>query len=78
MKTIATIFFIFFIGMSAQAQNNTNDVKVATAEMGIVTETTYELNMENTAEVARLYKFKNARVKKELSFSTKRNASKMA
>ncbi len=78
MKTIATIFFIFFIGMSAQAQNNTNDVKVETIEMGIVTETTYELNLENTTEVARLYKFKNARVKKELSFSTKRNASKMA
>jgi len=78
MKTIATIFFIFFIGMSAQAQNNTTDMKVKTVELGIVTETTTKLNLENTTEVARLYKFKNARVKKELSFSTKRNASKMA
>ena len=78
MKTIATIFFIFFIGTTAQAQNNTTDVKVETVEMSIVTGTAYELNLETTTEVARLYKFKNARVKKELSFYTKRNAAKMA
>jgi pyruvate/2-oxoglutarate dehydrogenase complex dihydrolipoamide acyltransferase (E2) component len=78
MKTIATIFFIFFIGMSAQAQNNTTDVNVETIEMTIVTETVKELNLETKTEVARLYKFKNARVTKALSFSTKRNAAKMA
>jgi hypothetical protein len=78
MKTIASIFFIFFIGMSAQAQNNTTDIKVETIEMGIVTETTTELNFENTTEVARLYKFKNARITKALSFTTIRNKAKMA
>ncbi|PIB27699.1 hypothetical protein BFP77_11255 [Maribacter sp. 4U21] len=78
MKTIATIFFIFFIGMTAQAQNNTSDVKVETVEMTIVTETAYELNLETKTEVARLYKHKNARVKKALSFTTKRNKAKMA
>ena len=78
MKTIATIFFIFFIGTAAQAQNNTNDVKVETIEMGIVTETVNELKVETNTEVARLYKFKNARVTKALSFTTKRNAAKMA
>ena len=78
MKTIATIFFIFFIGMSAQAQNNTTDVNVETIEMTIVTETVKELNLETKTEVARLYKFKNARVTKALSFTTKRNAAKMA
>ena len=78
MKTIATIFFIFFIGTAAQAQNNTNDVKVETIEMGIVTETVKELKVETNTEVARLYKFKNARVIKALSFTTKRNAAKMA
>ena len=78
MKTIATIFFIFFIGTAAQAQNNTTDVKVETIEMTIVTETVKELNLETKTEVARLYKFKNARVKKALSFTTKRNAAKMA
>ena len=78
MKTIATIFFIFFIGTAAQAQNNTTDVKVETVEMTIVTETAYELNLETKTEVARLYKFKNARVIKALSFTTKRNKAKMA
>ncbi len=78
MKTIATIFFIFFIGTAAQAQDNTNDVKVETVEMSIVTETAYELKLEKKTEVARLYKFKNSRIKKELSFYTKRNATKMA
>jgi hypothetical protein len=78
MKTIASIFFIFFIGMSTQAQNNTTDIKVETIEMGIVTETTTELNFENTTEVARLYKFKNARITKALSFTTIRNKAKMA
>jgi hypothetical protein len=78
MKTLATIFFIFFIVISAQAQNNANDVKVNTVEMGIVTETVKELNLDTKTEVARLYKFKNARVKRALSFTTKRNAAKMA
>jgi len=78
MKTIATIFFIFFIGTAAQAQNNTTDVKVETIEMTIVTETVKEINLETKTEVARLYKFKNARVTKALSFTTKRNKAKMA
>ncbi len=46
MKTIATIFFIFFIGTAAQAQNNTTDNKVETIEMTTVTETVKELNLE--------------------------------
>ena len=82
MKTIATIFFIFFIGTAAQAQDNTTDVNSKTSEetieMGIVTETAEELNLETKTEVARLYKFKNARVTKALSFTTKRNKAKMA
>ncbi|MFD0798264.1 hypothetical protein ACFQZJ_12400 [Maribacter chungangensis] len=78
MKTIATIFFIFFIGTAAQAQNNTTDVKVVTIETSIVTETAKELKMETKNEVVRLYKFKNARIKKALSFTTKRNKAKMA
>ncbi len=78
MKTIATIFFIFFIGTAANAQNNTNDVEVTTFETVIVTETVKELNLETKKEVARLYKFKNARIKKALSFTTKRNKAKLA
>ena len=78
MKTLATIFFIIFIGTAAQAQNNTTDVKVETVEMTIATETTYELNVATKTEVARLYRLKNARVTKALSFTTKRSKAKMA
>jgi len=45
--------------------------------MTIVTETTYELNLETKTEVARLYKSKNSK-KKELNFITKANKPKMA
>ncbi|MBT8298055.1 MAG: hypothetical protein KJO52_06945 [Maribacter sp.] len=72
MKTILTLIFVLTIGAAAQAQDAKVDVKVETIEMSIVTTTTNE----NT--VARLYKFKNSRVKKALSFTTKRNKSKLA
>ena len=78
MKTIATIIFIIFLGITAQAQTATADVKVETIETTIVTETTYELNLEANTEVARLYKFKNSLIKKELNFITKANKPKMA
>ncbi len=80
MKTIATLIFVLFIGMAAQAQNTTQEVKVETIEMNIVTEVTVakKVTMEKTTEVARLYKRKNSLVKKELSFTTKRNNAKMA
>jgi len=78
MKTIITIIFIIFLSFTAQAQNATNDVKVETIEMTIVSETSYELNLETKTEVARLYKFKNSKIKKELNFITKANKAKMA
>ncbi len=79
MKTIATLIFVLFIGVAAQAQNASKEVKVATVEMGIVTATDYqEVKLETKTQVARLYKRANATVKKELSFMTKRNAAKMA
>ena len=78
MKTIITIIFIIFLSFTAQAQNNTDNVKVETIEMTIVTETTYELNLETETEVARLYKFKNSRIKRDLNFITKANKTKMA
>lgn len=78
MKTIATLFFVLFIGVAAQAQNTTQEVKVEVIEMNIVTEVTFvNVATENT-EVARLYKYKNSRIKKALSFTTKRNKAKMA
>ncbi|PKA97002.1 hypothetical protein B0O79_0650 [Flavobacteriaceae bacterium MAR_2009_75] len=79
MKTIATLIFVLFIGFAAQAQKATEDVKVEPVEMSITTEITVEeTTLENKAEVARLYKRENYRVKKALSFTTKRNRAKMA
>tara|TARA_R110002094_G_scaffold42497_1_gene54766 strand:+ start:160 stop:396 length:237 start_codon:yes stop_codon:yes gene_type:complete len=78
MKTIATIIFIIFLGITAQAQTTGNEVKVETVEMTIATETTYELNLEAKTEVARLYKSKDSKIKKELNFITKANKPKMA
>ncbi|MGB7394565.1 MAG: hypothetical protein WA913_09245 [Pricia sp.] len=79
MKTIATLIFVLFIGVSAQAQTATENVKVDVIEMNIVTETSFDdIVLENTTEVARLYKRTHTRVKKELTFTTKANRAKMA
>jgi len=79
MKTIATLIFVLFIGVAAQAQTATEEAKATTVEMTIVTETTVEeVTLESATEVARLYKRDNARVNKALSFTTKRNKAKMA
>lgn len=83
MKTIITLIFVLFISVAAQAQNNTKEVKVETIEMNLVTlisieEVSFEaFRIENETEVARLYKFKNSRIKKALTFTTKRNKAKM-
>ncbi len=79
MKTLITLIFVLFIGITAQAQNNTAEVKVEVIEMSIVTETVEEETKEvKETQVARLYKRKNSRVKKALTFSTKRTRAKLA
>lgn len=78
MKTILTITFVLFIGMVAQAQNAEIKTKVVSVEMTNAASTSKEVKIETKNEVARLYKFKNSRVKKALEFTTKRNKAKMA
>ena len=73
MKAIVTIIFIFFIGITAQAQDKTPELKVETVKTEIVT----DIKVEDNA-VARLYRRSNSRVKKALNFTTKRNKAKMA
>ena len=78
MKAIITLLFVITVGVTAQAQ----EVKVApvlkmeTKEVK-ATVVTEEAAKKET-EVARLYKFKNSKIKKALSFSTKRSKSKIA
>ncbi|MCM4173764.1 hypothetical protein DHD32_20015 [Arenibacter sp. TNZ] len=78
MKTLLTLIFVLFIGVAAQANNVEQEVKVETVTMSIVTSTANEVAVKNENKVARLYMFKNSRVKKELSFSTKLNKAKLA
>ncbi|MEQ8220121.1 MAG: hypothetical protein RH981_17930 [Arenibacter sp.] len=79
MKTILTLIFVLFIGMAAQAQNGTAEVKVETVTMSIVTANAkQEVAVKNENAVARLYMFKNSKITKELSFSTKLNKAKLA
>ncbi len=78
MKTLLTLIFVLFIGVAAQANNVGQEMKVETVSMSIVTSTQNEVSVKNENKVARLYMFKNSRVKKELSFSTKLNKAKLA
>ncbi|MGB5238503.1 MAG: hypothetical protein WBM43_12150 [Flavobacteriaceae bacterium] len=75
MKAIVTIIFILFIGLTAQAQNKTEEVKVETVKTEIAT--VIKITQEDNA-IARLYRRPNSRVKKALNFTTKRNRAKMA
>ncbi|WP_394749799.1 hypothetical protein [Spongiimicrobium salis] len=90
MKAIITLLFVIFLGIfSTQAQdtNRKTETKVNTITTTVVTTTTTLENTLNTFtpatkkndnSVARLYMFKNSRVKKALSFKTKRSKSKLA
>ena len=73
MKTITTLIFVLLIGFTAQAK----DAKIVSFETTVKT-AVKEVKVSNDKEVARLYRFKNSLVKKELNFTTKRNSAKLA
>lgn len=64
--------------MAAQANNVGQETKVETVTMGIVTVLNNKVSVKTENKVARLYMFKNSRIKKELSFTTKMNKAKLA
>ena len=86
MKAIITLILVVFFGATAIAQSNdNNDVKVETIEIGIVLDLgsdvsidfeTVETQEEN--QVARVYRYKNSRIKKAISFTTKKDRPKLA
>ncbi|QWX84567.1 hypothetical protein H0I23_02670 [Cellulophaga sp. HaHaR_3_176] len=80
MKAIATIVFIIFISFSAQAQENNLEAKVVaqTETVALANEVITTTLNSNDTKVARLYMDRNYKVKKELSFKTKKNKSKLA
>ncbi|RYC53240.1 hypothetical protein [Flagellimonas olearia] len=78
MKTILTIIAVIFIGTVAMAQDTSKEVKVDTVAVGVELNIDIQKQTKGETEVARLYKFKNSRVKKELSFKTKKDRAKLA
>tara|TARA_R110000796_G_scaffold252631_1_gene389180 strand:+ start:59795 stop:60037 length:243 start_codon:yes stop_codon:yes gene_type:complete len=80
MKATLTILFVLFIGLFAQAQESNKDVKVNTqTEKVILIDSTIKTILNsNETKVARLYMDRNYKVKKELSFATNANKSKLA
>ena len=78
MKAITTLLFIILIGFTANAQEASKEVKVAIVTYGVELNVTIEKAAAQDNQVARLYMDKNYRVKKALSFKTKRNKAKMA
>ena len=78
MKALTTLIFIIFVATSAMAQQNTEVAKATTFTAGIVSTIKIPAVNAQSNEVARLYMFKNSRVKKALSFRTKRDKARMA
>jgi len=78
MKTIFTIIAVTFFGTMAMAQDMSKEVKVETVSESVELNINIQQDDTKDRKMVRLYKFKNSRVKKELSFSTKRNKAKLA
>lgn len=78
MKTIFTIIAITFIGTMASAQDLSKEAKVETIDMGVELKVEINNEVRKDRKTARLYKFKNSRIKKELSFKTKKDRAKLA
>ncbi len=78
MKAILTLIAVVFFGTLAMAQNPSQEIKVETISMEVTLDIGIKETLKMDKEVARLYKFKNSRIKKELAFRTKRNRSKLA
>jgi hypothetical protein len=80
MKTVLTFILLLSISMSAQAQEDNVTTGSKTSTTTTVTNSVEKFNpitLEGTNGVARLYKHRNSRVLKALSFSTKKNSNKL-
>ena len=82
MKAILTCLAIFAFAFLSMAQGNKSEVNVEfpmeTIGGQLQKESQTRKRIPKSKRMARLYLFKNSRVKKELSFRTKRNKSKLA
>ncbi len=85
MKSFLTLVLVLFFGTVVTAQNIINNDKVDILKMDIVLVIGDDANgafekvpVRSEKSVARLYRYKNSRVKKELTFSTKKSRPKLA
>ena len=70
MKTLITLIFVLVIGATAQAQNATELVKVNAISTTIVASAKQEIVIKTDNSVSVIYIYKNAKIKKALSFMT--------
>ena len=84
MKAILTFSLILFFGGISMAQNVKSNDKVDTLRENVIltdssldTENIETLGGEKQMEVARLYRYKNSRVKSALFFKTKKDKPKL-
>ena len=74
MKAVFALIVFTFSVQFAQAQHSANDQKVDAIQMELVSVSEIQQNIEaNEKQMARLYRRADSRVKKALSFSTKRD-----
>lgn len=84
MKTSILFAFLICVGLSAQAQNSTAYGKVESLKMDVVLDNSLsdaqsfrKVKTTNEDSFTRLYKFKNARIKKALAFTTAKDRPKL-
>ncbi|TDT47540.1 hypothetical protein CLV90_1616 [Maribacter spongiicola] len=85
MKALVTLLIIIFAGALAIAQTPQTDDKINTTEVGVVlvdssdnTGDEKKIQIIDETSVARLYRYANARVNKELAFATQKSYGKLA
>lgn len=85
MKAYITLVFILILGATAMAHHNvSSDEKVNTYAVGLVLDSgtgdpvADEKTVDTGKKVVRVYRTKNSRVKKALSFATKKSRPKLA
>ena len=69
-KTLITLIFVLVIGATAQGQNATELVKVNAISTTIVASAKQEIVIKTDNSVSVIYIYKNAKIKKALSFMT--------
>ena len=78
MKAILTTIAVIFFGTLTMAQSVSKETKVETVTFSVTLDIEIDADSKKETEVARLYRYKNSRIKKALSFRTKRNRAKLA